>query len=90
MQYSDEEYPSKSIICHNSNKVVDGGDQWTRGYGGVYTYFFEKQREIADNLQISINSVRAHKQRAIQLLRDKLDKKDLLLMIIFEKKLNFL
>ena len=49
-----------------------------------------KNQEIADNLQISINSVRAHKQRAIQLLRDKLDKKDLLLMIIFEKKLNFL
>ena len=44
-----------------------------------------KNQEIADNLQISINSVRAHKQRAIQLLRDKLDKKDLLLMIIFEK-----
>ena len=49
-----------------------------------------KNQEIADNLQISINSVRVHKQRAIQLLRDKLDKKDLLLMIIFEKKLNFL
>ena len=49
-----------------------------------------KNQEIADDLQISINSVRAHKQRAIQLLRDKLDKKDLLLMIIFEKKLNFL
>ena len=49
-----------------------------------------KNQEIADCLQISINSVRAHKQRAIQLLRDKLDKKDLLLMIIFEKKLNFL
>ena len=46
-----------------------------------------KNQEIADNLQISINSVRAHKQRAIQLLRDKLDKKDLLLMIIFDKKL---
>ena len=47
-----------------------------------------KNQEIADNLQISINSVRAHKQRAIHLLRDKLSKKDLLLMIIFEKKLN--
>ena len=40
---SNEEYPAKSIICHNSNKVVDGGDQWARGYGGVYTCFFEKQ-----------------------------------------------
>ena len=47
-----------------------------------------KNQEIADNLQISINSVRVHKQRAIHLLRDKLSKKDLLLMIIFEKKLN--
>ena len=47
-----------------------------------------KNQEIADNLQISINSVRAHKQRAIQLLRNKLSKKDLLLMIIFEKKLR--
>ena len=46
-----------------------------------------KNQEIADNLQISINSVRVHKQRAIHLLRDKLSKKDLLLMIIFEKKL---
>ena len=43
MKDSNEEYPSKSIICHNSNKVVDGGDQWARGYGRVYTYFFEKQ-----------------------------------------------
>ena len=47
MKDSNEEYPSKSIICHNSNKVVDGGDQWSRGYGGVYTYFFEKQRDTA-------------------------------------------
>ena len=44
-----------------------------------------KNQEIADKLKISINSVRAHKQRAVQLLRDKLNKKDLLLMIFFEK-----
>lgn len=49
-----------------------------------------KNQEIADKFQISVNSVRAQKQRAIQLLRSKLDKRDLLLMIFFEKKLNFL
>lgn len=48
-----------------------------------------KNQEIADKFQISVNSVRAQKQRAIQLLRGRLDKQDLLLMIIFEKKLNF-
>ena len=43
-----------------------------------------KNQEIADKFQISVNSVRAQKQRAIQLLRGKLNKKDLLLMIFFE------
>ena len=57
---SNEEYPAKSIICHNSNKVVDGGDQWARGYGGVYTCFFENSGiQVPTALEISIARSRA-------------------------------
>lgn len=48
-----------------------------------------KNQEIADLLQISIHSVRAQKQRAIQLLRQKLDKHMLTLFFLskyFSKK----
>ena len=45
VQNPDEEYPAKTVIGYNGNKVVDGGNQGARGYGGVYAYFFEKQRD---------------------------------------------
>lgn len=45
-----------------------------------------KNQEIADKMQLALNTVRAQKQRAIQLLKGKLNKSDLLLMIIFMQK----
>ena len=43
MEHVDQEDHGKAIVGHHGNEVVDGGDQWARGYGGVYTCFFEKQ-----------------------------------------------
>ena len=45
VQNPDKEYPAKAVIGYNGNKVVDSSNQGTGGYGGVYAYFFEKQRD---------------------------------------------
>ena len=35
MEYPDQEYPAEAVIDHDRDKVVDRGDQRTRGYSRI-------------------------------------------------------
>ena len=44
LHHPDQQYPRKTIICHNSHQIIDGCNKRTGGYRRIHVYFVENDR----------------------------------------------